>query len=209
MVVLDDNDRFHPPVEQAREKAQAVGAGLYSRDHGCTVPALVAQLDETVAAHPAVTPPAGAPAAEFATAAEAPGVVVDAAAALVDLLTAQADQPHIAAIPAAERSVIVDAVEEIGRIARSERATLAAADAEQAEAEAASAVEEQGRAEAEQAEQAAEDARAERAPADDAESPAPERRADLAPTPSGDPYPGYTGPRCYEPGGLVWHPCPS
>lgn len=23
----------------------------------------------------------------------------------------------------------------------------------------------------------------------------------------GNPYPGYNGPRCYEPGGLVWHPC--
>ena len=35
-----------------------------------------------------------------------------------------------------------------------------------------------------------------------------------SPTPSLDdhaaavePYPGYTGPRCYEPGGKVWHPC--
>lgn len=24
---------------------------------------------------------------------------------------------------------------------------------------------------------------------------------------SGEAYPGYTGPRCYEPGGKVWHPC--
>ena len=23
----------------------------------------------------------------------------------------------------------------------------------------------------------------------------------------GNPYPGYNGPRCYEPGGKVWHPC--
>jgi hypothetical protein len=23
----------------------------------------------------------------------------------------------------------------------------------------------------------------------------------------GGAYPGYTGPRCYEPGGKVWHPC--
>lgn len=25
---------------------------------------------------------------------------------------------------------------------------------------------------------------------------------------SDDAYPGYTGPRCYEPGGVVWHLCP-
>jgi micrococcal nuclease len=25
--------------------------------------------------------------------------------------------------------------------------------------------------------------------------------------PAPDPLDGYTGPRCYEPGGVVWHPC--
>jgi hypothetical protein len=25
--------------------------------------------------------------------------------------------------------------------------------------------------------------------------------------PSGGRYPGYTGPRCYPPGGRTWHPC--
>ncbi|GEM_PF-702805 len=30
----------------------------------------------------------------------------------------------------------------------------------------------------------------------------------VPPTPESDGgYPGYTGPRCYEPGGKVWHPC--
>jgi micrococcal nuclease len=29
-----------------------------------------------------------------------------------------------------------------------------------------------------------------------------------APQPrSGNPYPGYTGPRCYDPGGVTWKPC--
>jgi micrococcal nuclease len=25
----------------------------------------------------------------------------------------------------------------------------------------------------------------------------------------GNPYPGYTGPRCYDPGGVTWRPCPE
>lgn len=36
-------------------------------------------------------------------------------------------------------------------------------------------------------------------------APAPAQQAP-APAPK-NPYPGYTGPRCYEPGGKVWHPC--
>lgn len=28
-------------------------------------------------------------------------------------------------------------------------------------------------------------------------------------TPKQDPYPGYTGPRCYAPGGKTWKPCPN
>ncbi len=35
---------------------------------------------------------------------------------------------------------------------------------------------------------------------------APERKT--APKKSSNPYPGYTGPRCYAPGGKSWKPCP-
>jgi micrococcal nuclease len=43
------------------------------------------------------------------------------------------------------------------------------------------------------------------APRKPAPAPAPPPARDRSP--SQNPYPGYTGPRCYEPGGKVWHPC--
>ncbi|WP_081416780.1 thermonuclease family protein [Arthrobacter castelli] len=42
--------------------------------------------------------------------------------------------------------------------------------------------------------------------------PAPKPAPEPAPTPKpapepANPYPGYTGPRCYDPGGVTWQPC--
>lgn len=41
------------------------------------------------------------------------------------------------------------------------------------------------------------------APEQNQPAPAPE------PAPDTNPYPGYTGPRCYAPGGKTWTPCPN
>ncbi len=39
-------------------------------------------------------------------------------------------------------------------------------------------------------------------------APAPRPKTKTAPKKTGNPYPGYTGPRCYAPGGRTWKPCP-
>ncbi len=84
-VVFDDNDRFLPPVEQAAAAASADGIGLHSAvDAPCTVPALAAALDRTVAGNPTLPPPDGPASADLVAAMGAPGTVLGAANALLD-----------------------------------------------------------------------------------------------------------------------------
>lgn len=40
------------------------------------------------------------------------------------------------------------------------------------------------------------------------QAPAPRPKTKTVPKKTGNPYPGYTGPRCYAPGGRTWKPCP-
>lgn len=46
-------------------------------------------------------------------------------------------------------------------------------------------------------------------PAPGQNQPAPPPAPAPAPEPEPNPYPGYTGPRCYAPGGKSWTPCPN
>lgn len=218
VVVFDDNDRFLPPVEAARKEAEHEGIGLYSADIACTVPAQVAQLEETVAQNPAVTPAANAPSTEFVAAAAVPQAVAEAAAALSRLLAEES--PVVAVLPGDERARIVTRVDGIRQEAQAQRSGLQAAGQERRRTEAAEvaqlAEEEERRAEAErqaqqqrEQEQRAEREREERAERErEAAVPRPEREAP-APERSSNPYPGYTGPRCYDPGGVTWSPCPG
>ncbi|MFW0169329.1 thermonuclease family protein [Rothia sp. P4278] len=101
--------------------------------------------------------------------------------------------------------------------ARLEAERLAAEQAAQAEADRVAA-EQAARLEAERlaAEQAAQ-AEAERqaqqyVPPAPAPNPNPEphpAQSQEPPAPAQEPYPGYTGPRCYAPGGKTWTPCPQ
>lgn len=101
---------------------------------------------------------------------------------------------------------------EADRIA-AEQAAAAQAEADRIAAEQAAAA--QAEAERLAAEQAAEAERQRQAqlnqpapnPAPDLNQPAP--APDSAPAPDTNPYPGYTGPRCYAPGGKSWTPCPN
>ncbi|WP_237233640.1 thermonuclease family protein [Rothia nasisuis] len=92
--------------------------------------------------------------------------------------------------------------------------------AEQAEAErvaaeqAAAAQAEADRLAAEQAVEAERQRQAQVNQPDPAPNPAPDLNQqapapDSAPAPDTNPYPGYTGPRCYAPGGKSWTPCPN
>lgn len=216
-VVFDDNDRFLPPVEAARAQAQRDGVGLFSADVECTVPAQVAQLDETVTLNPVVTPAADAPSTEFDAAAAVPQVVIGAAAELSRLLAGES--PVVAVLPGDERTRIAARVAGIRQEAQAQRAELQAAGQERRRVEAAEVArlaEEERRAEAErqaqqqrEREQRTEQEREQRAERErEAPAPQPEREAP-APERSSNPYPGYTGPRCYDPGGVTWSPCPG
>lgn len=227
--VVDGNDRFLPPVEEAVRLARAASVGLHAPDVPCTIPALVAQLDRTVADNPVVTPPPTAAPADFVLAANAPMVVFEAADALIDLLD-DTGHPVVDAVDRDARDRYRERVDDIRSTAMSERTRLVTAgqqrerDEEARLAEEARVAEEARRAE-EEARRAEEAREAERRAAE--ERAAEQRRADRSRESGGDsggsgsgssggssgggsggsPYPGYTGPRCYEPGGVVWHPC--
>lgn len=105
--------------------------------------------------------------------------------------SAQAEADRIAAEQAAAAQAEVD------RIA-AEQAAAAQAEAERLAAEQAAEAERQRQA---QLNQPAPN------PAPNLNQPAP--APDSAPAPDTNPYPGYTGPRCYAPGGKSWTPCPN
>lgn len=219
VVVFDDNVRFLPPVEEARAEAEAAGVGLYSADVECTIPAQVAALE----AVPAVADPAAdATSSAFTVAANTESILVSAADRLLVLVRDTA-RPALAVFEQADRLQFADRVDEVRGAAVTRRTDLHRIAAERRaaeEAEAARVAEE-----ARQAEQARVEAEAAEArEAEERRRRAEERERDRAPVPSppnggggssgggsgsggGGSYPGYTGPRCYEPGGLVWHPC--
>lgn len=206
VVVFDDNVRFLPPVEEARAEAETAGVGLYSTQMECTVPAQVAALE----AVPAVTEPAAdADAAAFTTVAGVAAGTVASADRLVAILR-DAGRPAVAVFTDADRERFADRVANVRAAAVARRDGLEAAAAERARAEAAEAA--RVAEEARQAEQARVEAEAERAREAERQR---ERARDSAPSvPSGGgggggggAGDGYTGPRCYDPGGVTYTPC--
>lgn len=230
-LIVGDNDRFHPPVEQARDEAVAAGRGLFSPEVACTVPAQVRAMTTATAAVPAVDVQASAADLD-GTATAAAG----AGATALGLLQAFGDgRLGVAwtALPAAEQKRLMDTVAvERDKAQQAETAArTASAAARDREATAARVEEERRRAETrERAAQEERDRRAarERAAAEaEAARRAQERRADTQAAErrkqadqkpntstkpntssggSGGPA-GYTGPRCYAPGGKTWRPC--
>lgn len=221
VVVFDDNVRFLPPVEEAQAQAEAAGVGLYSADVECTIPAQVAALE----AVPAVVDPAeDARSIDFTVAAAEVTAFIDAADRLDHSIT-DAARPALAVFDQRDRERFTQRVEAVRAPARTQRSTLQTTASRKQEAERIEAA--RVAEEARQAEQARVEAEAAEArEAEERRRRAEERERDRAPAPRPSPpsgggggggdggsssgggsYPGYTGPRCYEPGGLVWHPC--
>lgn len=221
--LYEPNRRYYDEVLAAQRQAQREQRGLYAPSVACTLPAMVASAEgASVSAAPA--DPAGmdreadrlAAAAASATAVrglfDGPrvGTIWDAfdRAAQDDLRrrtdvaarTAQTSGDGLRSSASAERN----------RRAEADRAAARArADAErQARDEAAAARRAEAAARAEQRRLDAEAARAARA-ARAAAAAAPAAPAPPAPRASSGTgaYPGYTGPRCYAPGGKSWRPC--
>lgn len=250
------NIKFRPPVDEAYREAEANEAGLFGAEVGCTVPAMVAALEETAAQ---------AGAEEMGTTAASAA----AAAGAVLTLSKTADEGFDAfeAVSKTGASLMWAGLTEAGRTALQTRATeakdsvhthhsglvtlqeerqttedQAARKAADAAAAAKRKTEEEETRKAEEAEQAEANRIAEAAAAEakrladavpapvpvSAPAPAPApvpapqpqpqyqppaqpqpqpQQEYVAPPAQSNPYPGYTDPRCYAPGGKTWRPC--
>jgi micrococcal nuclease len=227
-MVIGENDRFHPPVLAAREEAAAQGRGLFSAEVGCTLPGQVAAVAHTVAQAPdAAAQPPGASSADLGGPVALARDALAAARALEDAFATDVAGIAWRALAPDERSRLAGQVRgaresaQQGANALTEAAATARAKedaarvAEEQERRARAAEEErrarlaeerrQARIAEERRKAAAEDQRREREEAN-----AATRRRDTPDSgraSSGGPYPGYTGPRCYAPGGKTWRPC--
>jgi micrococcal nuclease len=214
-VVVGRNDRFHPPVLVAQQDAASWQVGLFSPSVACTVPGRVEAVSDAVAALPAAAVTMSS--AELGGAADRAATVVKAA----DALRSAFDGVHVgiiwAAFPPHELARIAAGVTRQRGAAQVRESQLRGAEAAAATREAA----DRARVDSEQRARAEAEARPAvgvQRPAPKAAlkpkpkpKPAPEPKRKPAPkaepAPSANPYPGYTGPRCYAPGGKTWRPC--
>lgn len=221
-VVYGENDRFLPAVQEAQQDASDHERGLYAPDVACTLPGQVkAVLAAAAQAPPAGSLPVTSSSVELASAADDAGAAVAVTAALVDAFGgdrrgmvwsafSRPEQDGFAARVTNARDAAQHAEIDLRRAVTTAKAREAEEARRAAEAEDARTAE-QERIAAEQARiAAATQARRKAEPV--AQAPAsPARSATTTdapqPAPVANPYPGYTGPRCYAPGGKTWKPC--
>jgi micrococcal nuclease len=220
-MVVDGNDRFYPPVEAARADAAAGGRGLYSPEIACTLPGQVQTVSTAVTE--LVTPDPGAASADLDTAAAKARASVTLATTLERLFAGERVGHAWAAIPTDEQQRLatrVAAARQAAQLAETAARSAAAVARDREAAEAAERDRRAREAEAQRAreaerqrarearEEAAREAEA-RGKQEEADAAARQRKATVPksqPAPA-NPYPGYTGPRCYAPGGKTWKPC--
>lgn len=212
----DGNDEYLPAVQQAQNEAMQAGRGLYAADVACTLPAKVQAAENALAAAPAMQW-TGTP------------LELDAAAALADVpighgtaFLSWANGPRLgmiwAAFGRAQQDGMVGGVAartESARVTQVAQRTAAADMRQREKAEADRIAAERATAEREARERAAAERAARKPSPPTATRPsAPSQgsggtRSDSSggSVGSGDPYPGYTGPRCYLPGGKTYRPC--
>ncbi|MET4060147.1 micrococcal nuclease [Arthrobacter sp. UYP6] len=233
-VTYGKNSKFRPPVDAAYQEAEEQKNGLFDDDVECTVAALESAAQEA-AAQGTGTSAASAAAAAAAVFAAAKVVnegfdALEAGAkagnSLIWKVLSEADRSALLARAATAKGTIAERHGELTSLQEERQAAEDEAKRLEAEAKAEAervAAEEEARkvAEAAQAEadriaaaKAEAEAEAERIAAAQAEA---NRRAQqqqyvappqqqYAPPAQGNPS-GYTGPRCYAPGGKTWRPC--
>ena len=232
-VTYGKNAKFRPPVDAAYEEARDRGAGLFDEEVECTVPGEVAALE--AAAQEAAAQGAGSSVASAAAAAAT--VLASASLAkktlgalesgarsgssLIWAVVSEADRARFLQRAKTATAAVEDRHKELSGIHTERKAAEEEARRVEAEAKAEAkriAAEEEARkvAEAEQAEAnrlAAEAAEVERQRVAAAQAEAQRQQQQqqqqyVAPPPvQANPYEGYTGPRCYAPGGKTWKPC--
>lgn len=230
-VLFQPNERFYPEVLAAEQQAQGASEGLYSASIGCTVPA---RATAAIAGLEAVkdTVPGNAEAVGSALAVVGAAIVAGKAksAALRGLDSAGdvADAAVWSARKATYAPKLSAAMERANAIEKKlankqtalARAKKEADAKEKAIAKAAAEAKAKAKAEATRKANAAAARQAAAKREAEASRKAAERRSQSVPKQtyrapvqrskprvSSNPYPGYTGPRCYAPGGKTWKPC--
>jgi micrococcal nuclease len=216
VVVIGGNDRFYPPVEEARDEAVVAERGLYSADVVCTVPAKVRAVTNAADSFPGVD--VQATSTQLDTGASTAAAAVATAIGLEEAFTDGSLGVAWSALPDPEQERLADLLT-AGKI-KAQRDELAARTAatsarereevaraaevrRQREARERAAQEKRERQAARAAEKAAEQARQVEVAAAKART----QQSDSS-SPGGSSGPaGYTGPRCYAPGGKTWRPC--
>lgn len=202
-VLIQPNRKFHPPVVEAFQDARTRGAGLSSAD----IPCLPARQVEDAAQ--AIESLVTAPLAESVPELEQSNAALVAALATIAALKAAADAKNHVSWSAYEPARLAQQRSRLDAAASAGSARQAAIGTKKKDLAAAA---EASRLAAESARQASESAAA--AAAAEAERirnlpsvPAPYVPPAYDPPAAANPYPGYTGPRCYAPGGKSWRPC--
>lgn len=206
-LLVEPNDRFLPPIEEAFAEAEQQRAGLLDPAHGCTIPA------QAQRAKIALTDAAPADLADAA------GEAAAAVAFLAALVAVDGDaHPHVrhlAGLPSL-KGRISEARQDVAALqerAAEQRRVAAAEEARRNTPPAPPAPRPQPVAPAPAPAPAAPAVPAPR-PVDPAPAPAPQPApnpgahiVNEAPPGYSAEIPGYTGPRCYAPGGKVYKPC--
>jgi micrococcal nuclease len=213
-VLIEPNQKFYPPVVEAFEDARARGAGLSSAEIPCLPAQQVDQAVKTVESLVA------APPSESVSELDQGNAALVAALATVAVLKTAANAKnnvHWAAYEPAQLALQKNRLDAAALAGSSRQTAIGAKKKDLADAAAAEA----SRLAAEAARQASEAAAAAAAAAEAARIrslppvPAPYVPPAYVPPayvppaapPAANPYPGYTGPRCYAPGGKSWRPC--
>jgi micrococcal nuclease len=228
-VLIEPNRKFYPAVVDAFEQARSRAIGLNSTDLAC-LPAQ--QVERAVAAVETIT---ALPVSESTSALDKSNAgLVTALATIAALKTASAakDKVHWAAYEASRLNALVSRLDSAASAANARQAAIRSKKksiAEAAAAAKAARVKAEAAAKAAAAKAAAEAAAKAKADAQAAAAAEAERIRNLPPVyvppappvytppayappaapapPVSDPYAGYTGPRCYAPGGKTWRPC--
>jgi micrococcal nuclease len=226
-MLVGSNDRFHGEVLAANAEARAAGRGLYAGDVTCTLPGQVQQMETA----PGTTTAVASTPEQYDAAADQ----ADAVAARARGLLATFDGPRIGRIWSAfsraaqdalraRVQAVADRASQSGATSRSMATTVRerAAAERRAQEEAARREEQrrqdeaeaQAQAEAEYEAHLAESRRRAAGASSSSSSSSPSNDSSRsssgnssASSGSAGAYPGYTGPRCYAPGGRTWRPC--
>lgn len=229
-MLIEPNRKFYPAVKEAFEEARSRAVGLNSAEVACLP---VQQVEKAVAAVEAIV---ALPLSESTSARDKSNAgLVTALATIAALKTASAaeNKVHWAVHQPAKLASLISRLNTSASAATARQAAIKGKKkslADAAVAAKAARVKAEAAAKAAAAKAAADAAAAAKARADEAAAAAAEAERirnlppayvppappayvppayvpPAAPAPATNPYPGYTGPRCYAPGGKTWRPC--